>query len=218
MELIASGRDADVYAYADGQVLRRCRDLASRCEREAGLMEWVRGQGYPVPQVFSVAGPEMVLERVDGPTMAEAMLAGTTTVEAVGESLANLLHRLHSVTPPPGSPAGQAVQHLDLHPFNVIATASGPVVIDWRNSDIGPPGVDTALTGVILAQVVLVPADLVPAEVVPLVADLLGAFLRSAGHLDPADIDAAIAYRAKDPNLSAAELAALTEVPVLLTR
>ena len=79
-----------------------------------------------------------------------------------------------------------------------------------------PPGVDDALTAVILAQVVLVPGDLVPAEVVPLVAELLESFLRAIGPLETADIDAAVAYRAKDPNLSSAELAALAEVPVLL--
>src|SRR4051812_6546939 len=109
MELIARGREADVYAIEDGRVLRRCRDLGNRCEREAKIMEWVRRHGYPVPRVFSVAGPDMVLERIDGPTMVEAMLAGTTTVEAAGETLAGLLHHLHALAPPPDSPPGHAV-------------------------------------------------------------------------------------------------------------
>lgn len=162
MELIASGREADVFAVEEGRVLRRCRDLRSRCEHQAEIMEWVRRQGYPVPRVFSVAGPDMVLERIEGPTMVESLLGGDMTVVAAGETLAELLHRLHALAPPPDSNPDHAVQHLDLHPFNVISSPSGPVVIDWRNSDIGRPGVDAALTGVILAQVVLAPADLVP--------------------------------------------------------
>jgi aminoglycoside phosphotransferase (APT) family kinase protein len=218
MQLLASGREADVYAIGDGRVLRRCRDLGSRCEREAGLMEWVRRQGYPLPRVFSVAGPDLILERIEGPTMAEALMAGTTTVATAGETLAGLLHHLHALPPPPDSADGQTVQHLDLHPFNVINSPSGPVVIDWRNCDLGPPGVDTALTGVILAQVVVSPGDLVPDEVAPLVAELLDVFLAAAGPISTADIDVALAYRAKDPNMSPNELAALESVPALLLR
>lgn len=216
MELIASGREADVFAVEEGRVLRRCRDLRSRCEHQAEIMEWVRRQGYPVPRVFSVAGPDMVLERIEGPTMVESLLAGDMTVVAAGETLAELLHRLHALAPPPDSNPDHAVQHLDLHPFNVISSPSGPVVIDWRNSDIGRPGVDAALTGVILAQVVLAPADLVPPEVAPLVMELLEAFLHAIGPLPAADVEAAIAYRARDPHLSPDELAALAAVPDLL--
>ncbi len=216
MELIASGRDADVFAIDEGRVLRRCRNDASRCEAEAATMEWVRAQGFPVPRVHSVAGPEMVLERIDGPTMVERLMLGSTSVDDAGRVLAELLEQLHSLTPPPGGNTGHAVRHLDLHPFNVIASPSGPVVIDWGNADVGPALVDTALTAVILAQAALVPADLVPAEVVPMIHDLIGAFLRHTGPLDTADVGAAITYRSHDPNLSPTEVAALTTVPHLL--
>jgi aminoglycoside phosphotransferase (APT) family kinase protein len=218
MELLAHGRDADVFAIDASRVLRRCRNDATRCEREAAAMEWVRQQGYPVPRVHSVTGPDMVLERIEGPTMVECLMAGSTTIDAVGRELAELLDQLHALTPPPGSEAGHAVRHLDLHPFNVIASPDGPVVIDWGNTDVGPGSVDTALTAVILAQAALVPADLVPAEVAPLIMDLLGAFLRHAGPLDDADVEAAIAYRSRDPNLSPTETAALAAVPDLLHR
>jgi aminoglycoside phosphotransferase (APT) family kinase protein len=40
--------------------------------------------------------------------------------------------------------------HLDLHPGNVILTASGPMVIDWPNAARGDPLADVAYTWVIL--------------------------------------------------------------------
>ncbi len=216
MELIASGRDADVFAIDGQRVLRRCRDRATSCEPEAATMEWVRRQGYPAPRVYSAAGPDLVMERVAGPTLAESLQAGTTTTQAVGATLAELLTRLHALEPPPGSKPGHAVRHLDLHPLNVIASPTGPVVIDWRNSDVGPAGVDSALTGVILAQIVLAPSPLVPPELAAAVAELLEVFLRSLGPPDSSDLASAVDYRSGDPTLTPAELATLAGVPELL--
>ena len=48
--LIASGRDADIYAYGEGLVLRRSRAGRSM-ETEARLMAYARDHGYPVPAV-----------------------------------------------------------------------------------------------------------------------------------------------------------------------
>ena len=46
--LIASGRDADIFAYGDDErlVLRRARSGRSM-ETEARIMEYVRAEGYP---------------------------------------------------------------------------------------------------------------------------------------------------------------------------
>ena len=200
LDLLASGRTAEVFAWGAGRVLKLDRpEWNGFAAIEAAALEQVAAAGAPAPRPFETVMVDdrhgLVLERIDGPTMVEALLAGTTTVEVAGETLAGLLHHLHALPAPPGSDPGHTVQHLDLHPFNVISAPSGPVVIDWRNSDIGLPSVDTALTGVILAQVVLVPADLVPTDVVPLVSALLNAFLQSAGPLSSTDIDAAIAER-----------------------
>jgi aminoglycoside phosphotransferase len=99
VELIARGRGADVFVVDEVRVLRRCRDPRTRCEAEAATMEWVRSQGYPAPRVHSVDGPDMVLDRVQGPTMVESLLAGTTTIDAAGRILAELLRQLHALTP-----------------------------------------------------------------------------------------------------------------------
>ncbi|MDX6307638.1 MAG: hypothetical protein QOI06_684 [Nocardioidaceae bacterium] len=217
MELIASGREADVFVIDGNRILRRVRNRDTSCEREAAMMEWVRRQGYPVPQVFSVAGPDMVLQRVDGPTMVDSLLSGTTTPDDAGRTMAELHERLHTLKPPSGSNPDHVVRHLDLHPLNILTAPSGAVLIDWHNSDVGPGKVDVALTAVILAQVVLSPPpDAGVAERVPIVRELLEAFLRHAGPLWASDVEAAVRYRSHDANLRPAERAALASVPGML--
>ena len=150
--LLAAGREADVYALDDRRVLRRYRrdvDVTG----EADAMRYLAGLGYPVPAVHEATGRDMVLERLDGPTMAQALFAAELGLEEAAAHLADLLSRLHDLPPWPGAPAGSALVHLDLHPENVLMTARGPVVIDWCNVRPGEPDLDTGLTALILAQV-----------------------------------------------------------------
>jgi len=204
VELLAAGREADVFLLDNRTVLRRCRDERARCEPAAELMEGVRLRGYPAPRVHRVAGAEMVLDRVTGPTMLDSLAAGTTTAAAAGHMLAALHQRLHGLPPPPGTDPGLAVRHLDLHPGNIILASSGPIVIDWRNGDVGAPGVDVALSALILAEVVCGDGPYAgPAGAV------LDAHLEGSVQSVDADVEAALAYRAEDPHLSPAERALL---------
>jgi hypothetical protein len=59
--LLASGRDADVFAYGRDLVVRRSRHGRSM-EREAKIMRYVAGHGYPAPRVEDVRahGSELV--------------------------------------------------------------------------------------------------------------------------------------------------------------
>jgi RIO-like serine/threonine protein kinase len=120
VELIGSGRDSDVFAHGPGTVLRRYRDGRS-AEAEAEVVSRLHGLGYPVPAVQAVVGPDLVMERVDGVTMAERLLAGDLPLETGGEMLAALHDRLHAL-PWPG---GQPLLRLDLHPENVLMGRAG---------------------------------------------------------------------------------------------
>uniref|UniRef100_UPI0004CD95CF phosphotransferase n=1 Tax=Streptomyces aureocirculatus TaxID=67275 RepID=UPI0004CD95CF len=75
------------------------------------------------------------------------------TTEEAGAGLADLLHRLHSVPARVSADPVNRILHLDLHPDNVMLTSGRPVVIDWRNTEEGPPGLDWAMSALILAQV-----------------------------------------------------------------
>ncbi len=73
--LLASGRAADVYDLGDGTVLRRYRHSRHDTEHEARVMRHVAEHGFPVPEVQRAEGRDLVMDRVDGPTMLEAIEA-----------------------------------------------------------------------------------------------------------------------------------------------
>ena len=84
-EPIASGREADIFALDAGRVLRRYRRVTD-VTGEAAVMTHVAAHGYPVPAVYEAHGSDMVLERLDGPTMAQAMVAGELAIAGRGRA------------------------------------------------------------------------------------------------------------------------------------
>lgn len=206
MELLASGRASKVFALDDRQVLRRCQwDVA----QEARLMRYLHLQFFPVPEVYDVAGGDMVMERLYGPTLVEAVATGRTAPEEAAEILDELLDQLFEVPVPDWLPTEargvdfhvytfRSVLHLDLHPGNVIITDDGPVVIDWTNAAAGNHAVDRAVTWAILASVD--PA----AHGIPEAA--FRTLLEALGESLPEDaVEKALRFREADPNVTAAE-------------
>jgi aminoglycoside phosphotransferase (APT) family kinase protein len=153
--LIGSGRAADVYAIGAGQVLRRYR-TAHSCAAEAALMTYLREAGYPVPEVYDVAGPDLVMQRLDGPDMLADLASRPWRIARHARTLAGLHDRLHQIPAPAGLAQplgpGRQILHLDLHPANVMLTANGPMVIDWSNGVSGPAGADVAMAYLIMAS------------------------------------------------------------------
>jgi aminoglycoside phosphotransferase (APT) family kinase protein len=151
MKLLASGRDGDIFEYAPGLVLRKTRDGRS-IAHEARTMRYVADRGYPVPRVEAVRADdtEIVMERIDGPIMADAMVRPPWKLGDHLRILADLHDQLHEIPGPdwlaamPGG--GDRLLHLDLHPLNVIMSPRGPIVIDWPNARRGDPMADVALT------------------------------------------------------------------------
>ncbi|WP_040494274.1 phosphotransferase [Ilumatobacter nonamiensis] len=151
--LIASGRAADVFDLGDGTVLRRYRDGHHDVDLEARIMGLVAEHGYPVPTVHSVDGNDIVMDRIEGPTMMESLAASPWKMVPHARLLARLQRRLAQIEAPDWLLADTAdrshahsVLHLDMHPMNVIMSPNGPVVIDWTNAAGGPAGFDAAIT------------------------------------------------------------------------
>lgn len=205
----AAGREADVFLLDDLRVLRRYR-YATDTTHEAEVMAHAAGHGYPVPAVHAAQGSDMVLERLHGPTMAQAALAGRLSLPEGAAMLAALLRQLHELPPRRRQgdimPGGETIVHLDLHPENVLLTDRGPVVIDWRNAGDGPADLDTALTALILAQVAIGSIEH------PLGASA-GVLLDHFLELAPGDptrlLDDAVALRRRQLTMSADEIGAL---------
>jgi|1186.fasta_scaffold55004_2 aminoglycoside phosphotransferase (APT) family kinase protein len=209
-EPIAFGRDADIYALDDRWVLRRYRN-GHPVRDEADFMRHVAKYDYPVPAVREVAGADMVIERLNGPTLGDAAIAGQLSGAEVGEIHAHLHRRLQAIPPPSGRP-GFSVVHGDLHPLNVVSTSDGPVVIDWRNVEEGPAEFDVAMTAIIFAQVALDPGF---EELSPLLREALATYL--ANSIDPTpSLSAALRARGNNRTLTPAELALLPAQEALI--
>ncbi|MEP1124582.1 MAG: phosphotransferase [Ilumatobacter sp.] len=160
--LLASGRAADVFDLGDGRVLRRYREHHD-VDVEVRAMRYVAERGFPVPNVHSADGSDLVMDLIAGPTMLEALEAAPWKVVWHARRLARLQRRLTRIKAPDWLLADstsvgsarthrpQSVLHLDLHPMNVILSRKGPVVIDWTNVAGGPAGFDGALTFVIIS-------------------------------------------------------------------
>ncbi|MBG0562607.1 phosphotransferase [Actinoplanes aureus] len=208
--LLGSGREADVYALDEGRVLRRYRG-GGDVTAEVEIMAYVARFDFPVPRVYESRGADMVLERLDGPTLAAAAVTGEVTVSESAGLLADLHRRLHDLPARTGRDPGDRILHLDLHPENVMLTARGPVVIDWRNGTEGPPDLDLAISALILAEVAV---DRTHALAQPAGA-LLAEFLPLAGG-DPLSIlDRALDVRRKQ--LAGEQPAQLAEAAAYVT-
>src|SRR6478752_523003 len=94
-KILASGRDGDIFEFAPGLVLRKTRDGRS-IAHEARTMRYMAEQGYPVPRIEEVRadGTEIVMERIEGPMMMDAMVRPPSKLGAHLEILADLHDRL----------------------------------------------------------------------------------------------------------------------------
>jgi aminoglycoside phosphotransferase (APT) family kinase protein len=223
--LLSSGRDADIFEYGEGLVLRRSRKGRSMAE-EARTMAYLHQQGYPVPAVEELSddGTELVMERIEGRSMVDAIARSPWSVRRLAKTLAELHARLHEITAPrflgPAPVgAGDRIVHMDLHPLNVMIGPKGAVVIDWSNAGAGDPRVDVGLAWVLMA------AGQVPGGRV--MATLLGwgrALLVNGfvSQFDREDVSGVlrpvVEWKVKDPHMSEAEVAAMWTVVQRVTR
>lgn len=217
--LLATGRDSDIFEYGPGLVLRRSREAHSMAN-EARTMAFMREQGYPVPAVEEVSddGFDLVMERIDGVTMVEALGKAPWTVRRQGATLADLHRRLHEIEAPEflqDAPVGTGTKviHLDLHPLNVMLGPKGPVVIDWPNARRGDPDVDVGLAWVLMAAG-QIPGGGLKARLMGFGRSLLvNSFLagfdrRAVSRLLPQVVE----MKAQDAHLSEAEVAGMWNV------
>ena len=180
------GRASSVTDLGDGTILR----VGGHPEREAAIMELARAHGFPVPRVHEVRPDALILERIHGPTMGQALTRRPWEVLRHVRSLAHLHDRLHTIPF-----EDRSLIHFDLHPDNVLVTPQGPVVIDWTNARGGSAAADVAMTWLILETSAGLPGRLIA-----------WLFRRRAGRdLIRSGLADARAFRLADSNLTAAE-------------
>ncbi|MFF3873524.1 phosphotransferase [Streptomyces sp. NPDC001978] len=210
--LLGSGRSADVYEIDEAWVLRRDREGWGDAAAEGEVMTYVRSHGYPAPRVRpSTSRTDLVMERLSGPTMLGALLEGSLAPAEAGTEIARLLRQLHAIPARDTAAPASRVLHLDLHPDNVILTPAGPRVIDWSNTENGAPGLDWAMSAVILAQVAVSDTETVaPART------MLTALLADPTPLTPETLKEARTRRAANPTMTPRETELLGEAEDLI--
>lgn len=153
-ELIGRGRSADVFLCAPDRVLRRYHD-GHDAASEADAMRYLLDRGYPVPEVYDVSGPDIVMARLDGSTMLHTLGRQPWRIKELASLLAALQRRLNLIAPHASMPTRfgerEGVLHLDFHPDNVMLTSGGPMVIDFASVSAGPCGADVAQSWIIMA-------------------------------------------------------------------
>ncbi|WP_315098446.1 phosphotransferase [uncultured Cellulomonas sp.] len=221
--LLTSGQTADVFALDDHRVLRRYRS-GRDASSEVALLRHVVAHGFPAPAVLQAGGPDLVLERLHGPTLLQAVTAGDVSLPDAASIVSELHDRLHAVPLPeawgpehpldwPSVAGGPAIVHLDLHPGNVILTEDhGPALLDWANARIGTAELDVSLTALIVAEVA-VDAGGVYSQAA---RAFLAAFLKATDVDLLAAMDAAAALRAQDPSLVPGERELVPAAAVLV--
>jgi aminoglycoside phosphotransferase (APT) family kinase protein len=185
--------------------------------REAKIMEYVHSCGYPIPKVgeISADGLELIMERIDGVTMVDAVGSAPWKAKRFGRVLAELHTQLHEIPGPewlPSAPSGIGTQllHLDLHPLNVMMSSRGPIVIDWPNAVRGDPNTDVAVTWTLMSAAE-VPMSGLKGKLTGLIrAQLIRGFI---GEFDVAavasEVDAVVTWKSLDKNMSESEVAGM---------
>jgi aminoglycoside phosphotransferase (APT) family kinase protein len=210
--LLGSGRNAEVYDIGGGRILRRYNDRARSTERQAEIITWAGAHGVPVPEVFDATGPDIVMEKVDGPTMLADVARRPWRLFRHAATLATLHRQVHSVPGPPWLRTpfgdGETLLHLDLHPLNVLLSPRGPVLIDWEGAARGPAEADLALAWVVVAM--STPPGSVWQRAVGVAGQRLfaDAVIRHSGvRVDATWLAEAARHRLRDPTLQPEEAA-----------
>jgi aminoglycoside phosphotransferase (APT) family kinase protein len=110
LELLGSGREAEVFAWAEGRVLRLARDPGDgeMIAREAAALAAAHAAGADVPAAYELVTvdrrPGVVLDRVDGVDLLDRLERRPWTVRSVSRILGREHAALHRVAAPPELP------------------------------------------------------------------------------------------------------------------
>ena len=129
---IAEGREAEIFAWEAGKVLKlyRSRSDAPSAEWEAAATAAVVAAGGRAPHPFGLVTvrerPGLILEHVDGPDLVTIMARKPWTVRSAGELMGRAHVALHAVIAPTTLPTTR--EHLERR----IRRAGGPV--SWQDA------------------------------------------------------------------------------------
>lgn len=108
---MASGREAEIYEWGDGRVLRLAREtsLADRIDAELMIIKSAAQAGAPVPEVYErliVSGrPGLIMERLSTESRLDYLKRRPLAAPVVGGALGVVHAKLHAIRGLPGLPS-----------------------------------------------------------------------------------------------------------------
>ncbi|HYG70294.1 MAG TPA: aminoglycoside phosphotransferase family protein, partial [Anaeromyxobacteraceae bacterium] len=186
LTLLSKGRHSELYALDPGRVVKLFRAGYAPQAIETELQHARRAHelGVPTPRPEGIIETQgrrgIVFERVEGPTVFDAIGAGETPPPRLAELFFGLQRAINAL---PGAglpdlkervalkvchanaaealkrealaelaslPPGESACHGDFHPANVIMAARGPMVVDWLDAGRGDAALDAARTLLLL--------------------------------------------------------------------
>lgn len=145
MDPIAVGRTAEIHAWADGAVVKLLRAgfPEAMIEHEARVAELVTRSGMPAPRFLGRATldgrPGIIFERIDAPTMIEALAAQPWRLGAFARQLARLHAEIHAVSGD-GLDAHAAALERDLERAQPWVTPTAVTAVQRLLSTLPPGG------------------------------------------------------------------------------
>ena len=125
LQKIAEGREAEMFAWDEGTILRLLRDAGSqgRLQREALAMEAARSSGVRVPAVHDLTTvngrPGMVMERIDGPDLLALVARGPWKMFWAARVLGEAQAQLHAARGSSGLPELRVVLRRHIESANL---------------------------------------------------------------------------------------------------
>jgi aminoglycoside phosphotransferase (APT) family kinase protein len=108
---VGEGREAEVFAWDEGTVLRllRASNDPARVEREAAAMRAAADGGVDVPRVYGTTTVDgragLIMDRIDGPDLIALMGKRPWSVPRVGRTVGRTQARMHDVVAPDDLPS-----------------------------------------------------------------------------------------------------------------
>jgi len=103
---LGEGREAEIFAWEDGRILRLLRDPGAieQNQAQASALRAIKEAGGPVPGVYGIVTvdgrPGLLMERIQGPSLLAKLAARPWTIRAAARMMAELHLRMHAIAAP----------------------------------------------------------------------------------------------------------------------
>ncbi len=111
--------------------------------------------GFPAPQVYDADGPDILMERLDGPSLFQDAAATRAGSPITAHSSPTCSRSCRPYAPPAGSPRSASAATCSTWtctPTTSCSPATAPRVIDWATAGRGASAADIAATWLALAS------------------------------------------------------------------